>query len=162
MFVVTVDKNTYLHLVVVFVHDDLAEAAIVSAERNPKLELADVAFPEPERVTEPLRVPVRTGGPLHEPLVVYVSLPPEPWLAIFVYRRKPPPTGVTQWLRAIGGFWRRRGVHTVNCASLARVGQPETMRFCTSVAGLEQGRHTSGTESHSRRLHLTYHRAATS
>jgi hypothetical protein len=40
-----------VHLVILFVHDDLTDATVVSAEQNAKLEFAHIAFPEPERVT---------------------------------------------------------------------------------------------------------------
>ena len=64
MFVQAVDEDPHMHLVLVLVHHDLAHPAVVTAERDPELKLAVVTLPEPERVAELLRLPIRARGPL--------------------------------------------------------------------------------------------------
>ena len=70
--VVVTHRDAHIYLVVSLVDDDLAGAlTLIEAERDPKLELADIALGEPKRTAETLRVPDRAWRrPLRAPLAV--------------------------------------------------------------------------------------------
>jgi hypothetical protein len=99
MFVPEVDEYADVHLVPALLHTDLADAAVLATEFDPQFQLSAITLPEPERVTELLRLPVRARRP------------PRAWFAPCVGLRSrggvvvvdvPSLTGRIGWLRTIG------------------------------------------------------------
>lgn len=100
MIIVTAaHEHPYIDLVVSLVQDDPAYPAVISAERDSQLELADAPFPEAKRAPDS---PPAFRGPLLEPLLVGFGVKLDDWLAVPIGRpalppRKRPQVGVG-WL----------------------------------------------------------------